>query len=269
MNPENASTLGYVVLLAGIALSVIGYVIYLNLRGDKAGDSSEDSEDEAEIKTDGSVEISSDEFEKEDLDDDPAAETAMGIVDQDSEEPQEESAEILEEGMESVIIDDEEAVPTFVVPDEPELIPAATLLREGVSGRIVVKVGDRQYLDIESLKNSKDWSRVRSLSTDLASWIEDKPSSSALQGEREDVDLAPSSDSQASDSDSMIVQINRIINKKVETMEGEEREIKLVEGAIGALEVRVGVEKFPIDEVPYANVRELIQDAVSQWENSQ
>jgi hypothetical protein len=52
-------------------------------------------------------------------------------------------------------------------------------------------------------------------------------------------------------------------------MDGEEREIKLVEGLIGELEVRVGVEKFPIDEVPYNNVRELIQDAVSQWENSQ
>jgi hypothetical protein len=67
----------------------------------------------------------------------------------------------------------------------------------------------------------------------------------------------------------MIVQINEIIDKKVATLEGEERDIKLVEGAIGALEVRVGVEKFPIDEVPYANVRDLIQDAVSQWEKSQ
>ena len=52
-------------------------------------------------------------------------------------------------------------------------------------------------------------------------------------------------------------------------MQGEEREIKLVEGEVGALEVRVGLEKFPIDDVPYANVRDLIQDAVSQWENSQ
>ena len=52
-------------------------------------------------------------------------------------------------------------------------------------------------------------------------------------------------------------------------MDGESRKIELVEGLLGALEVRVGAEKFPIDEVPYENVRDLIQNSVSQWENSQ
>jgi hypothetical protein len=67
----------------------------------------------------------------------------------------------------------------------------------------------------------------------------------------------------------MIAQINQIIEKKVESMDEESREIELVEGLLGALEVRIGNEKFPIDEVPYENVRDLIQNSVSQWENSQ
>jgi hypothetical protein len=265
MSPEDASNLGYVVLIVGIALSIIGYVVYLNIRGEKIEDSSQDPENELESNADGSDEISSEDLEKMDLDEDPEEQTDLAT--QVSGDSQEESTGILEESIKPA--DDDESIPSFVIPDEPELIPAATLMRESVSGRIVVKVGDRQYSDIETLKNSKDWSRMKSLSTDLADWIEERPPRSALQGDREENKPESSSIRHASDSVSMIVQINEIIDKKVATLEGEERDIKLVEGAIGALEVRVGVEKFPIDEVPYANVRDLIQDAVSQWEKSQ
>ena len=185
--------------------------------------------------------------------------------------PQKEGAEFLEmESMDPSSDDnnnDENS--SIVISDKPELIPAATLFREGVSGRIVVKVGDRQYSDVQSLKNSNDWSRVKSLSSDLIDWIEDKPAPSSEHSKDGKIEQKLFPKGQVSDSDNMIVQINEIIDKKVKTMQGEEREIKLVEGAVGALEVRVGVEKFPIDDVPYANVRDLIQDAVSQWEKSQ
>ena len=156
-----------------------------------------------------------------------------------------------------------------LIPDDPELIPAAALFREAVTGRIVVKVGDRQYESVDSLKNSKDWPRVQSLSTDLSDWILDKPKPSPTQDQAVIEKMTLSVEGRSSDSDSMIAQINQIIEKKVKSMDGERREIELVEGLLGALQVRVGTEKFPIDEVPYENVRDLIQDSVSQWENSQ
>lgn len=265
MNPENASMLGYILLLVGIALAFIGYAVYLNIRGEKLSDVvehevSEGTDDEEDLSEIGSGENHAD---LSDADEEP-------IVDLNIDEVVDRSSDFLQIKLDDQPIDaDKSTSPSDVIPDDPELIPAATLLREAVTGRIVVKVGDRQYVSVNSLKNSKDWSRVQSLSTDLSDWILDKPKPSTAQDQAGIVKMTPSVEGRSSDSDSMIEQINQIIEKKVKSMDGERRDIELVEGLLGALEVRVGAEKFPIDEVPYENVRDLIQDSVSQWENSQ
>lgn len=273
MNPENASFLGFVLLLVGIALAIIGYAIYLNLRADKASDSPEGEEDSNtanSILDEDSSEISAETQDEDSDEGNLANQVLVSPTDPDTDEPQKEGPEFLEmESMDPSTDDNNDEKSSIVISDKPELIPSATLFREGVTGRIVVKVGDRQYSDVQSLKNSKDWSRVKSLSSDLNDWIEDKPAPSSEPRKDGKIEQALYPTGQVSDSDSMIVQINEILDKKVKTMQGEEREIKLVEGAVGALEVRVGLEKFPIDDVPYADVRDLIQDAVSQWENSQ
>ena len=273
MNPESASFLGFVLLLVGIALAIIGYAIYLNLRANKASDSPEGEEDSNtanSILDEDSSEISAKIQDEDSGEGNLANQVLVSPTDPDADEPQKEGAELLEmESMDPSIDDNNDEKSSIFIPDEPELIPAAMLFREGVTGRIIVKVGDRQYSDVQSLKNSNDWSRVKSLSSDLLDWIEEKPAPSSEHSTHEKIEQAPFPNRQVSDSDSMIEQINKILDKKVKTMQGEEREIKLVEGEVGALEVRVGLEKFPTDDVPYANVRDLIQDAVSQWENSQ
>lgn len=263
MNPENASILGYVLLLVGVALTIIGYVVYLNLRGDKGGANSEDDQDEAQVSE---LESISDEPEavSEADDEAPLQETNTSSSDVDDGDEPEEMEEPDEEG------DVKGAYEiSSMAPKEHELIPAATLFREGVTGQIIVQVGERQYSDIKELKLSKDWDRIKSLSSDLTNWIEERSASEGSRTDREATEHEQTQEAKGSVSDSMIFQINEIINQKVQMMDDEEREIKLVEGDIGSLEVRVGVEKFPIDEVPYENVRELIQEAVTQWENSQ
>ena len=142
----------------------------------------------------GSDEISSEELDQESLDDDPTGGTEEGMVDQDLPDSLSVSSDATDEDMESSSIDDEEAETAIIAPDEPELIPAATLFREGVTGRIVVDVNGRQYFDLESLKNSKDWSRVKSLSTDFTNWIEDMRTPGSLEAAREGKDVGSSSE---------------------------------------------------------------------------
>jgi len=248
MNPENASMLGYVLLLVGIALAFIGYAVYLNIRGEKPSDVVEDEVSEGQGVEEGLSEISSGEshVDLSNADGEP-------IIDLNIDEVVDRSSDFLQSELDDQPIHAEKSTSSFdVIPDDPELIPAATLFREAVTGRIVVKVGDRQYESVDSLKNSKDWPRVQSLSTDLSDWILDKPKPSTPQNKVGIVKTTPSAKGRSSDTDSMI-----------------SREIELVEGLLGALEVRIGNEKFPIDEVPYENVRDLIQNSVSQWENSQ
>lgn len=265
MNPENASMLGYILLLVGIALAFIGYAVYLNIRGEKP---SVVVQDEASEGQDVKEELSDIDSGDSHAELSNAAEEP--IIDLKIDEVVDRSSDFLQSELDDQPIDAEKSTSSFdLIPDDPELIPAATLFREAVTGRIVVKVGDRQYESVDSLKNSKDWPRVQSLSTDLSDWILDKQKPSTPQNKAGIVKTTPSVDGQSSDPDSMVAQINQIIEKKVESMDEERREIELVEGLLGALEVRVGTEKFPIDEVPYENVRDLIQESVSQWENSQ
>jgi len=265
MNPENASMLGYILLLVGIALAFIGYAVYLNIRGEKP---SVVVQDEASEGQDVKEELSDIDSGDSHAELSNAAEEP--IIDLKFDEVVDRSSDFLQSEHDDQPIDAEKSTSSFdLIPDDLELIPAATLFREAVTGRIVVKVGDRQYESVDSLKNSKDWPRVQSLSTDLSDWILDKQKPSTPQNKTGIVKTTPSVDGQSSDPDSMVAQINQIIEKKVESMDEERREIELVEGLLGALEVRVGTEKFPIDEVPYENVRDLIQESVSQWENSQ
>lgn len=265
MISENASMLGYILLLVGIALAFIGYAVYLNIRGEKPSDFEEDEVSEKKDVEEDLSEIGSEENHADlsNADEEP-------IVDLNMDEGVDRSSDFLQTKLDDRPLDaDEGPSPSDVIPDDPELIPGATLFREAVTGRIVVKVGERQYVSVDSLKNSEDWARVQSLSTDLSDWILDKPKPSTTQDKAGFVKTTPSVEGRSSDTDSMIAQINQIIEKQVKSMDGESRKIELVEGLLGALEVRVGAEKFPIDEVPYENVRDLIQNSVSQWENSQ
>jgi hypothetical protein len=265
MNPENASMLGYILLLVGIALAFIGYAVYLNIRSEKPSEIVEDEVSEGKDVEEDLSDIDSGESHADlsNADEEP-------IIDLNSDEVVDRSSDFLQSKLDDQPIDAEKSASSFdAIPDDPELIPAATLFREAVTGRIVVKVGDRQYESVDSLKNSKDWPRVQSLSADLSDWILDKPKPSTTQDQAGIVKMTSSVEGQSSDPDSMVAQINQIIEKKIKSMDEERREIELVEGLLGALEVRIGTEKFPIDEVPYENVRDLIQESVSQWENSQ
>jgi type IV secretory pathway VirB10-like protein len=140
------------------------------------------------------------------------------------------------------------------------LLPVAALLREDVSGALVVQVGERTYRRADDLRKSPDWARVQSISADLARWT--SGSATAPRASASARDETPAK------AGSMIDQINEILEKKLLTAGNAPRGVRLAEGPGGTVRVFVGVQAYSIDEVPDPAIRLLIRQAVSEWEAS-
>jgi len=68
---------------------------------------------------------------------------------------------------------------------------------------------------------------------------------------------------------SMVEQINQILDRNLAEEPGSRRGVRLVDGPAGSIRVYLGVEGFDaIDDVPDPEVRRLIREAVSEWENA-
>jgi hypothetical protein len=122
----------------------------------------------------------------------------------------------------------------------------------------VVQVGDRVYRRAEDLRGSADANRVQSASADLTRWI--AGGSSSKPGT-----VGATREEKAAKSASMIEQINTILEEKLAAgspLQG----VRLVEGVGGTVRVFVGVNSYPVDEVPDPQVRQLIRQAVAEWE---
>jgi type IV secretory pathway VirB10-like protein len=162
------------------------------------------------------------------------------------------------------------APPTPVAPQPPappspgeasrRLLPVAALLREDVSGALIVQVGERIYRRADDLRKSPDWARVQSISADLARWT-----SGGLAAPRASTSAR---DETAAKAGSMIDQINEILEQKLLGAGNAPRGVRLAEGPGGTVRVYVGVQAYSIDDVPDQAVRQLIRQAVSEWEAS-
>ncbi|HET7011271.1 MAG TPA: hypothetical protein VFI11_10885 [Anaerolineales bacterium] len=140
------------------------------------------------------------------------------------------------------------------------LFPVAFLLREDASGALVVQVGERLYRKPEDLKISPDWARVESVSAELARWTAvERPAARPS---------VPPRDEAPTKAGSMIEQINEILEKKLEASGNLPRGVRLAEGPGATVRVYVGVQAYSIEEVPDPSIRQLIRQAVAEWEAS-
>jgi hypothetical protein len=65
----------------------------------------------------------------------------------------------------------------------------------------------------------------------------------------------------------MVEQINAILEKRLLERPELSRGIRLAEGPGGAIKVYVGIDSYNgIDDVPGADIRQLIREAVAEWE---
>ncbi len=152
--------------------------------------------------------------------------------------------------------------------DKPDLQPQAgqrisiaTLLRDEVTGRLIVKVGDTEYHNPDDLRASRHWTRVEYAASDLLTWTsQDAPDQPKVELEPDAAEPKPTS---------MIGQINAILQEKIDSSGRSHLGVRLMESPSGAARVLIGVQSYDLADVPDEEVRQLIQEAVAIWEADQ
>ncbi len=158
----------------------------------------------------------------------------------------------------------DEAPPSPPAAIQPARIQVATLLRDEVSGKLIVQVGGTEFSDPDELRDSPYWTRVEFASIDLSKWV--------MQEEERTVTPTPrirEADTTPIRPQSMIEQINDILQQTISESGGEYGGVQLIEGPGGSARVLVGVHSYELGEVPDENIQALIRDAVATWEKTQ
>lgn len=272
MNLSTELLIGIVLIGLGLLLGAAAYMV-LSSRGESEVDSEEpDEQDEHEPEDEKDLE-EEDQEDTEIGEDDQAAEvdelepdpSVMSSTDEEAAAPTDDESS--EPEVESMVEIETSSIPTTDPVDteadaaEPEpgpRIQVATLLRDEVTGALIIKVGDREYQSATELKDSQDWTRVEYAASDLSKWIEEpeprsSPDREAEPGER-------------GGPKSMIEQINEILQEKIETSGKSHLAVRLIEGPEGSARVLIGVHSYELGEVPDESVNELIRAAVAEWE---
>jgi hypothetical protein len=159
----------------------------------------------------------------------------------------------------------EAEAPSAPAPVHERVIPVATLLRDEVTGGLVVRVGEREYRTAKDLLDSKDRRRMEYTATELSRWLGvEKAGPRPGAAEPAARPAAPRRPT------SMVEQINEILDRKLLERPQLKRGVRLSEGPGGAIKVYIGIDSYnAIDDVPDADVRQLIRDAVAEWETEQ
>lgn len=140
--------------------------------------------------------------------------------------------------------------------------PVATLLRDEVTGKLLVKIGEKEYANANELRASKDFGRVEFAAADLARWFGSPPTAAVAAR----VEVGRADREEPVKPKSMIEQINKILERRLAETPGVQRGVRLMEGSGGALRVLIGLQGYSFDDVPDAEVRRIIREAVTEWE---
>ena len=266
MNPNNQLLLGIVLIGLGILVAVLAFMILTGRSRDEEIPSEKENEEAEETPT-----LPSElETEYSDVDipfDEPEiSEEPEGITDGEISEPVPETSLEPEHDQELELESvEEESLPTDVPAQSPADLPPRTeiamLMRDTTTGALIVRVGEREYESASELNKSEDWARVEFASKDLSRWIARVTSSeSAAEPDVEESSAKPKS---------MVEQINVILQRKIAESPGDQKAIRLIEGADGSVRVLLGVYSYALDDVPDPEARELIRQAVAAWEDLQ
>ena len=239
---DDQLVIGILLIIVGIAIGLIAVAVVLNRREDRIAAESDLAAAEPDLETDADDDEASDE-------DDPISEVDEDELDSeiDDDEPTEETDEPGET---------EEKAP--LLPLERQLI--AEIYREEVTGKLIVLSGDQEYLDGKQIENEAERRRLAYAASDLSDWF---------QGEFEFVgqSAAASSPPQAQSPDQMLEEINEILQRSLAST--TDRGIRLFPDGVGGVKVMIGVKSYEIEDVPDDETKDLIRQAVAEWEEGQ
>ncbi len=144
---------------------------------------------------------------------------------------------------------------------EPMSNTVATILRNPETGQVILQVEGRPFISAQALKDSSVWPEVESALSELMQWLAEASEAQELGGGPGSVKVPKRK--------SMIDEINEILRGMGQEASGKLRGVRLVEGAAGSVRVYVGIENYVLEDVPDADVRRLIRQAVQEWEARQ
>ena len=232
---DDQLVIGILLIIVGIAIGLIAVAVVFNRR-----------EDQLAAELDPETQITEDDVPPESEEVDPVSE-----LDEDEPDSEIDEGEPSEEADEAA----EQAPPA---PLERQLI--AEIYREEVTGKLIVRAGDQEYLDGKQIENEADRRRLAYAASDLSDWF---------QGEFEfgGRSAAASSPQQAESSDQMLEEINEILQRSLAST--PDRGVRLFPDGVGGVKVMIGVKSYEIDDVSDDEIKDLIRQAVAEWEPRQ
>ena len=262
---NSALIIGVILIIAGIALTILAYFVSRSDAEDEDLEEEQAWGDQPEVEAlDEPAGTTSE--DEEDIQDEPPPEPDVDVSPTIEPALMDSRSEV-EPEMEEIVEESKSPDTATEVPlGSTERIQVATLLRDDVTGKLIIRVGEREYTSAEDLKDSSDWTRVEYAASDLNEWmlIPERKSPSEEEGETD-------TDSQVVERkpSSMIEQINAILQEMIENSGRPELAVRLLEGPGGMARVLIGVHSYEIAEVPNPEVQELIRKAVAAWESTQ
>jgi len=153
---------------------------------------------------------------------------------------------------------EDEAVDEALAPPSGGRLAVATFMRDSKTGKLALLVGDREYTDPWMLKGTNDWVTVEQASKDLASWL-----SEAQPPEPGTTSRGKKALPQAK---SLVDEVNEILERKLVESGLTQRGVRLSEDREGSVRVYIGIQSYMMNEIPDTEIREIIRQAVAEWE---
>jgi hypothetical protein len=253
MNIDNQLLLGVVFIIAGVALALLAYAVVLNRR----------SHDDLEESWGAPEPDGADTAAQPPV---PATATPGSSI-PGFEEP----TRLIREP--EAVPEAEEPAPPASLPPEPATVlaqpPASpstvALTREAGSGKLLIQLGDQKFKSMSELKASPAWEQIGGLFEELLSWMVIVPPSGAPAARTREMSAEQAKKAPAASS--MVAQINEILEERLAKKDASLQGVHLAEGSDGTIRVFIGLQGYPMDEVPNPEVRELIREAVAEWES--
>jgi hypothetical protein len=267
--------IGILLIAAGILLAVVAYWVISSGGSRDDPESTLEGDEFEEGQTTGTEASEQDppKLQEDELSSgmmEPAEETLTEIEDEleidDILALEELPAEDLQSATVSESLEMEEAKDAAVEPSDMQphtgpRIAIASLLRDEVTGKLIVRVGNTEYQTPDELRNSDDWTRIEYAASDLQTWV--------AKDTRDPPTIEREADAVAPKPTSMIEQINAILQEKIEASGRTDLGVRLLESPSGAARVLIGVQSYDLADVPDEDIRRLIQESVAIWEADQ
>ena len=190
-----------------------------------------------------------------------------------------------EKNKDEITLDDDEVSEggeTIRTSDEDLMEPEVLTIFERISGALKIRL-DGEIIEYKSDLSAEQHTRLMNLVISLRPWLDPAQTAKPLaplpanakipttppDREFKTVDTSEVAEEVAFAKLSMVEQIDRILQKKIEGSALENRGIKMRTALSGGLLMQIGLEEYEwIDEIPEQEIQDIIRESIAEWEES-